>query len=102
VALFGRGPQTAVLAALIDGVRGGGGGGAVLVRGEPGIGKSALLASAETHASALGFSVVRLFGEPARTGVPFAGLQQFLATVHRLTGERRLSRFAYLGRKPGE
>jgi DNA-binding CsgD family transcriptional regulator len=77
VALFGRGPQTAVLAALIDGVRGGGGGGAVLVRGEPGIGKSALLASAETHASALGFSVVRLFGEPARTGVPFAGLQQF-------------------------
>jgi SAM-dependent methyltransferase len=32
----------------------------------------------------------------------FAGLQQFLATVHRLTGERRMSRFLYLGRKPGE
>ena len=32
----------------------------------------------------------------------FAGLQRFLAAVHRLTGERRLSRFAYLGRKPGE
>jgi SAM-dependent methyltransferase len=31
----------------------------------------------------------------------FAGLQRFLATVHRLTSERRLSRFAYLGRKPG-
>jgi SAM-dependent methyltransferase len=32
----------------------------------------------------------------------FAGLQRFLATVHRLTGERRMSRFLYLGRKPGE
>ena len=32
----------------------------------------------------------------------FTGLQRFLATVHRLTSERRLSRFAYLGRKPGE
>lgn len=30
----------------------------------------------------------------------FAGLQRFLATVHRLTRERRLSRFVYIGRKP--
>jgi ubiquinone/menaquinone biosynthesis C-methylase UbiE len=30
----------------------------------------------------------------------FAGLQRFLATVHRLTSERRLSRFAYRCRKP--
>src|SRR5581483_5046034 len=54
VALFGRAAQTDVLAALIDGVHGGGGGGAVLVRGAPGIGKSALLASAEARASAAG------------------------------------------------
>jgi SAM-dependent methyltransferase len=32
----------------------------------------------------------------------FAGLQRFLATVHSLTGERRLSRFAYLGRSSAE
>jgi SAM-dependent methyltransferase len=32
----------------------------------------------------------------------FAGLQRFVATVHRLTSERRLSRFAYLGRKSGK
>jgi SAM-dependent methyltransferase len=32
----------------------------------------------------------------------FAGLQRFLATVHHLTSERRLSRFVYLGRKQGE
>jgi len=29
----------------------------------------------------------------------FAGLQRFLATVHRLTSERRMSRFVYVGRK---
>lgn len=32
----------------------------------------------------------------------FAGLQRFLATVHHLTSERRLSRYVYLGRKRGE
>jgi SAM-dependent methyltransferase len=41
--------------------------------------------------------LIRLEGEET-----FAGLQRFLAAVHRLTGERRLSRFAYLGRKPSE
>jgi SAM-dependent methyltransferase len=40
--------------------------------------------------------LTRLEGEET-----FAGLQRFLATVHRLTSERRLSRLAYLGRKPG-
>ena len=32
----------------------------------------------------------------------FTGLQHFLATFHCLTRERRLSRFLYLSRKPGE
>src|SRR6185437_13184685 len=76
VALFGRVPQTGVLTGLIDRVHGGGGGGAVLVRGAPGIGKSALLASAETRASAAGFAVVRVLGEPAGSEMPYAGLQQ--------------------------
>jgi DNA-binding CsgD family transcriptional regulator len=75
VALFGRVPQTDVLTALIDRVHGGRGG-AVLVRGAPGIGKSALLASAETQASAAGFAVVRVLGEPAGSDMPYAGLQQ--------------------------
>jgi len=73
VALFGRGPQTDVLTALIDGARVGRGG-AVLVRGAAGIGKSALLASGETRASAAGFTVVSVFGEPAGSDVPYAGL----------------------------
>lgn len=38
--------------------------------------------------------LVRLEGEAT-----FAGLQRFLAVVHQLTNERRLSRFVYLGRK---
>ncbi len=76
MALFGRGPQTDVLTALIDGARDGAGG-AALVRGAPGIGKSALLASGEARASAVGFGVVRVFGEPAGSDAPYAGLQQF-------------------------
>jgi hypothetical protein len=32
----------------------------------------------------------------------FTGLQRFLATVRRPTGKRRISRFVYPGRKPGE
>jgi predicted ATP-dependent serine protease len=44
--------------------------------GAPGIGKSALLASAETRASAAGFTIVRVLGEPTGSDVPYAGLQQ--------------------------
>jgi SAM-dependent methyltransferase len=32
----------------------------------------------------------------------FAGLQRFLSTAHRLTAEKRMSRYIYVGRKPGE
>ena len=41
--------------------------------------------------------LIRLEGEGT-----FAGLQRFLAAVHRLTAERRLSRFVYLGHKSGK
>jgi ubiquinone/menaquinone biosynthesis C-methylase UbiE len=41
--------------------------------------------------------LTRLEGEET-----FAGLQRFLATVHRLTRERRMSRSLYLARKPEE
>lgn len=41
--------------------------------------------------------LIRLEGEET-----FAGLQRLLATVHRLTSERRMSRFVYLGRKQCE
>jgi SAM-dependent methyltransferase len=41
--------------------------------------------------------LIRLEGEET-----FAGLQRFLVTVHRLTSERRMSRFVYVGRKQGK
>jgi cyclopropane fatty-acyl-phospholipid synthase-like methyltransferase len=41
--------------------------------------------------------LIQLEGEPT-----FVGLQQFLAMVHRLTSERRMSRFAYIGRKEND
>jgi SAM-dependent methyltransferase len=41
--------------------------------------------------------LIRLEGEET-----FTGLQRFLATVHRLTSERRMSRFVYIGRKSHE
>jgi DNA-binding CsgD family transcriptional regulator len=68
-----------VLAALIDGVRTSGG--AVLVRGAPGIGKSALLADAATRASAEGFTVARVLGEQAGSDTPYAGLQQLVQSL---------------------
>jgi DNA-binding CsgD family transcriptional regulator len=77
VALFGRDQQTGVLAGLIDGVRAGVGG-AVLVRGAPGIGKSALLGDAARRAAEAGCAVVRVFGEQAGADVPYAGLQQLV------------------------
>jgi len=80
VALFGRGSQTDVLAGLIDSARACAGG-AVLVRGAPGIGKSALLADAATRASAAGFTIARAFGEQAGSDVPYGGLQQFVPSL---------------------
>lgn len=90
MALFGRSTQTDLLAALVDSVRTGGGstgggrtGGAVLVRGAPGIGKSALLADVTDRALAAGFTVGRVIGEPAGSDVPYGGLRQL---VHSLGG----------------
>lgn len=85
MALFGRASQTDVLAALIDGVRTQGG--AVLVQGAPGIGKSALLADAAIRASAAGFTVVHVLGDQAGNDVPYAGLQQL---AHALGGSQDL------------
>jgi hypothetical protein len=59
----------------------------------PGPQRRAARAERQQHTAAL------IRREGAET---FAGLQQFLAAVHRLTSERRLSRFAYQGRNPGE
>jgi DNA-binding CsgD family transcriptional regulator len=104
VALIGRDSQTDVLATLIDGVRAGGG--AVLVRGAPGIGKSALLAEAAARAAAVGWTVARVLGEQGGSGLPYAGLQQLAyslgATPDSLAEPQRSALVAALGGSGGE
>lgn len=74
--LFGRGLESERLAAFVGGTRERGG--ALLVRGEAGIGKSALLAEVVSLAADDGLRVVSLAGAEAEQHVPYAGLQQLV------------------------
>jgi DNA-binding CsgD family transcriptional regulator len=72
--LIGRDDE---LSAIGEMLRDTGGRGLLLV-GEPGIGKSALLRAASAMAGRDGRAVLRAAGVPAETGVPYAGLHQLL------------------------
>jgi len=84
VELIGRGEQLALVREVLSAVATGGS--ALLVRGAPGIGKSALLAEAATLAEELGFRVVRTVGVEAESDIPYAGLQQLLRPLLAATG----------------
>jgi DNA-binding CsgD family transcriptional regulator len=56
-------------------------GAALVVVGEPGIGKSALLAEVAARAEGRGMAVLRLSGVQAESHLPFAGLHQALEPV---------------------
>jgi DNA-binding CsgD family transcriptional regulator/tetratricopeptide (TPR) repeat protein len=56
-------------------------GAALVLRGDPGIGKTALLAAASAAASSKGVSVLRTAGAQSETGLAFAGLHQLLRPV---------------------
>jgi DNA-binding CsgD family transcriptional regulator len=75
--LVGRGAETAALAALLAGVRGGRSG-ALVVSGEAGIGKSALLDEIARAAEAAGIVVLRGTGIETEAELPFAGLHLLL------------------------
>ena len=77
--LVGREHELAVLAGLVDGV--GERGGVLMVSGEPGIGKSALLAMAGRRASDRGMRVLTATGVQSETHLPFAGLHQLLRPI---------------------
>jgi DNA-binding CsgD family transcriptional regulator len=72
--LIGRDDEMSVITAML---RGDGGSGLLLV-GEPGIGKSALLDAARRAAARDGRTVLRATGAQAEVRVPFAGLHQLL------------------------
>jgi len=77
--LVGRQRESALLAEIIDCSPNAGS--VVLVVGDPGIGKSALLHDAETRARARGWRVLGLAGVEAEAAFPFAGLHQLVGPL---------------------
>jgi len=77
--LFGRREELDLLASLLDDV--GTRGHALVVRGEPGIGKSRLLSAAERTARERGMAVLTTAGVHSEAHLPFAGLHQLLRPV---------------------
>jgi DNA-binding CsgD family transcriptional regulator len=77
--LIGRNDEVARVDAVLDRV--GDRGGALLILGEPGIGKSALLDRARSRASALGARTLATVGVESESELAFAGLHQLLAPI---------------------
>ena len=77
--LFGRASEIEVLTGLLDGVEQGGG--ALVLRGEPGIGKSRLLSETVREARERGMLVLTATGVQSEAHLPFAGLHQLLRPV---------------------
>jgi DNA-binding CsgD family transcriptional regulator/tetratricopeptide (TPR) repeat protein len=98
--LIGREREVSTLDALLAQV--GKGGGALLIRGEAGIGKSALLAAASDHAENAGMQVSRMSGVRSEMPVVFAMLHQMLrpllAQAHGLGQQYRHALVATFGR----
>ncbi|WP_158852678.1 ATP-binding protein [Saccharothrix deserti] len=76
--LYGREAELKDLGVLLDGP---GNGSGVLIRGEPGIGKSALVAEAVAAASVAGLHVLRTTGVEAEQNLAHSGLHQLLFPV---------------------
>ena len=74
--LVGRDAEIERLTSLVAGVHGGGG--ALVLSGEPGIGKSRLLDAAAALARERGFTVLCATGVQSEAHLPFAGLHQLL------------------------
>jgi DNA-binding CsgD family transcriptional regulator len=80
--LYGREPELGFLSGLLEGVRSRSG--ASLVRGEPGIGKSALLTAAAAKARDDEMRVLSAVGVESEAHLPFGGLHQLLRPILRL------------------
>ena len=89
--LFGRDQELARLRNLIDDVSGRGG--ALVIRGAAGIGKSVLISQAAAHARERGLCVLTATGVQSEARFAFAGLHQllrpFLDTLGKLPGPQR-------------
>src|SRR5919198_120628 len=85
--LVGRVEEQGLLTLLLDDV--GTRGQALVLRGEPGIGKSRLLAEAERTARERGMVVLTTTGVQSEAHLPFAGLHQLLRPVRDRASELR-------------
>jgi DNA-binding CsgD family transcriptional regulator len=101
--LHGRRRELAALDGLLDRARAGRSG-VLVMRGEAGIGKTALLDYAARQAH--GFRVARVGGVGSETELPFAALQQLLASMlprlDRLPGPQRDALAVALGEREGD
>src|SRR4051812_32587966 len=77
--LFGREGVLRRLLDDLDGVEGGGF--AIGLSGEPGVGKSAVLARVAEHAATAGFTVLRASGSESESHLSYASLHQVLRPV---------------------
>src|SRR5262245_18662738 len=80
--LIGREAESRVLTYRILAAKSGNGG-ALVVRGAPGIGKTSVLHAAKADALAAGLQVLTTTGIQSETRLPFAGLHQLLGPVLR-------------------
>src|SRR5687767_11629137 len=78
--MFGRETELKDLAALVGGP---GERSGILIEGEPGIGKSALVEETVAAAAAAGLRVLRTAGVEAEHGLTYAGLQRLLYPLRR-------------------
>jgi DNA-binding CsgD family transcriptional regulator len=101
--LLGRANECQVLESLLATTRNGEGG-AIVVHGEPGIGKTAVLEHAIT--SAREFAVLRTVGNEAEMELPYASLQDFFrpasGAVEQLPQPQRRALEVVFGRRDGE
>lgn len=102
--LLGRQSERRLINVLLDDARAGRSG-ALVLRGEAGIGKTALIDSIEDDAGAGGFSVVRLTGYESEQQLTFAGLDRLcaplLANIDVLPAPQRTALDVALGRGDG-
>jgi DNA-binding NarL/FixJ family response regulator len=102
--LVGREGELGRLLAIVDGIQGHGG--ALVVRGEAGIGKSALLEAAAARARDQGMRVFATTAVESETRLPFAGLHElllpFLGRLDRLPEVQRHALEMAFGLAPRE
>src|SRR5213593_3980785 len=77
--LLGRADEVELLTSLLDGVESAGG--ALVIRGEPGVGKSRLLSETAALGRGRGFTVLSTAGVQSEAHLAFAGLHQLLRPV---------------------